>query len=162
VTKTIQVCYGHRLLNYAGKCRHLHGHNGKVEIELSSERLDRRGMVRDFEEIKRTLQRWIDTTLDHTMLLRKDDPLAATLRAHHERYVLLETNPTAEAIAQLIFLYATRHGFPVTTVRLWETDQSFATFSNVGGQSRRPQTQGQARRVSSRAQAPEGWQRGSE
>ena len=42
VTRTIHFCYGHRLLNYQGKCRYLHGHNGKVEIELSSKALDRR------------------------------------------------------------------------------------------------------------------------
>lgn len=131
VTKTIHFCYGHRLLNYAGKCRHLHGHNGKVEIELSGWRLDRRGMVRDFEEIKRTIQRWIDTTLDHAMLLRRDDPLVPTLRRRRERYVLLETNPTAEVIAQLIFDYAKRRRLPVTAVRLWETDHSFATYRPI-------------------------------
>ena len=30
VTKEIHFCYGHRLLNYDGKCRHLHGHNGRA------------------------------------------------------------------------------------------------------------------------------------
>ena len=128
VTKIIHFCYGHRLLNYRGKCRYLHGHNGTVEIELSSERLDRRGMVRDFEEIKRTIQRWIDTTLDHTMLLRKDDPMVRILRARRERFHLMDTNPTAEAIAKLIFDYGVRCRFPVTAVRLWETANSFATY----------------------------------
>ena len=55
VTRIIHFCYGHRLREYDGKCRYLHGHNGKVEIELSSDRLDPRGMVKDFEEIKRTV-----------------------------------------------------------------------------------------------------------
>jgi 6-pyruvoyltetrahydropterin/6-carboxytetrahydropterin synthase len=128
VTKVIHFCYGHRLLNYQGKCRYLHGHNGKVEIELSSRTLDHRGMVRDFEEIKRTLQRWIDDTLDHTMLLRKDDPVAKLLRVKRERLLLLPTNPTADSIAKLIFDYAKRCRFPVTAVRLWETHHSFATY----------------------------------
>ena len=128
VTKVIRFCYGHRLLDYRGKCRYLHGHNGKVEIELGSLVLDRRGMVRDFEEIKRTVQRWIDTTLDHTMLLRRDDPLAPILRRRRERCVLLDTNPTAEAIAKLIFDYCVRLRFPVTAVRLWETEHSVATY----------------------------------
>lgn len=128
VTKVIHFCYGHRLLNYTGKCRHLHGHNGKVEIELTSERLDRRGMVRDFEEIKQTIQRWIDTTLDHTMLLRKDDPVLKPLKVTNERYYLMKTNPTAEAIAKLIFDHARNAGFPVTCVRLWETAHSFAVY----------------------------------
>ena len=128
VTKIIHFCYGHRLLNYRGRCRYLHGHNGKVEIELTSEVLDRRGMVRDFEDIKKTIQRWIDTTLDHTMLLRRDDSIVKSLRARRERYLLMDTNPTAEAIAKLIFEYSVRCRFPVTAVRLWETDHSYATY----------------------------------
>ncbi len=131
VTKVIHFCYGHRLLNYDGKCRHLHGHNGKVEIELTSKRLDERGMVRDFDEIKQTIQRWIDTTLDHTMLLCKKDPIVKLLHARRERYVLMDTNPTAEAIGKLIFDYARKCRFPGRPVRLWETSHSFATYSGA-------------------------------
>ena len=66
VTREIHFCYGHRLLNYSGKCRHLHGHNGKVEIELFSEKLNDLGMVRDFEEIKSIVQVWIDENNNST------------------------------------------------------------------------------------------------
>ncbi len=130
VTKLVTFCYGHRLLNYSGKCRYLHGHNGRLEIELSSERLDPRGMVRDFEEIKRTIQQWIDMTLDHAMLLRKDDPLVGVLRKQKQRLFLMGDNPTAETIARIIFTHIQNLGFPVTSVRLWETDSSFATYRN--------------------------------
>ena len=34
VSREINFCYGHRLLNYPGKCCHLHGHNGKLTITL--------------------------------------------------------------------------------------------------------------------------------
>ena len=33
VTKRIEFCYGHRLMNYDGVCRHPHGHNAVVEID---------------------------------------------------------------------------------------------------------------------------------
>lgn len=131
VTRIIHFCYGHRLLNYEGKCRDLHGHNGKVEIELSAEQLDARGMVRDFNEIKQSLQDWIDHTLDHKMLLRKDDPVLPTLQQMQEAVVVLDANPTAEAIAKLIFDHATRLGFPVTAVRLWETPHSSAAYRGL-------------------------------
>ena len=130
VTKLIHFCYGHRLRSYEGKCKHLHGHNAQVEIELTSSRLDKKGMVRDFEDIKKTIQRWIDDTLDHTMLLRKDDPLSKILAAHGERHYLMNQNPTAEAIAKLIFDYAKKARFPVSSVKVWETPQSFATYSS--------------------------------
>ena len=131
VTKTIQFCYGHRLLNYTGRCRYLHGHNGKVEIELSSAKLDQRGMVRDFDEIKRAIQGWIDANLDHKMILRKDDPALPSLRKLKEPLFVMENNPTAENLAKLIYEEAKRRGFPVTSVRLWETDQSFATYHHA-------------------------------
>ena len=128
ITKTIEFCYGHRLLNYEGKCRHLHGHNGRVEIELSSRVLDRRGMVRDFDEIKQVVQTWIDRELDHKMLLSRRDPALPLLRRLGEPVFVLEGNPTAEAIAHLIFDYTASQGFPVTGVRLWETSRSVAAY----------------------------------
>ena len=128
VTKVIQFCYGHRLLKYEGKCRYLHGHNGRAEIELRSERLDHRGMVRDFGEIKQVIQAWIDRELDHKMLLHREDPALPLLRRLGEPVFVMDINPTAEAIARLIFDYTASQGFPVTEVRLWETDRSVATY----------------------------------
>ena len=69
VTREIDFCYGHRLLNYAGKCRYLHGHNACAVIVIESEKLDERGMVLDFGEIKQVVSRWIDENLDHRMIL---------------------------------------------------------------------------------------------
>ncbi len=128
VTKLIHFCYGHRLLNYRGKCRYLHGHNGKIEIELSATRLDGRGMVRDFTEIKQAMQGWIDENLDHKMILCTEDPVLPVLRRLGEPLFVIKDNPTAEVIAKLIYDVAKRLGFPVTMVRLWETEHSFATY----------------------------------
>jgi len=130
VTREIHFCYGHRLLNYDGKCRHLHGHNGKAVIVIEGDRLDERGMVMDFSDVKRTVGGWIDATLDHTMLLHKDDPVLADLRRRGERVHVLDVNPTAENIARLIYDYAVGQGLPVVEVRLWETESSYATYSN--------------------------------
>ena len=128
VTKEIHFCYGHRLLNYEGKCRNLHGHNGKAVVTLEAPTLDRLGMVVDFTEIKRVLGRWIDEHLDHKMLLHRDDPVIADLRRHNEPLVLLDVNPTAENIAKLICDHALENGLPVVELTLWETENSFATY----------------------------------
>ena len=128
VTKVIQFCYGHRLLNYEGKCRYLHGHNARVEIELSAPKLDERGMVMDFVEVKQRLQGWIDSTLDHKMILNRADPILPRLTAAKEPLVPFEGNPTAEALAKFIYDYAKTEGFPITEVRFWETPTSFATY----------------------------------
>lgn len=132
VTKEIHFCYGHRLLNYDGACRHLHGHNGKIEVELESQKLDHRGMVVDFGDISRVIKKWVDDTLDHTMILAKGDPLIGVLKERGERFYTMDQNPTAEAIARLIYEYAVSQKFPVTKVTLWETASSFAAYRGNG------------------------------
>jgi 6-pyruvoyltetrahydropterin/6-carboxytetrahydropterin synthase len=86
------------------------------------------GMVVDFTDIKRAVQGWIDGNLDHRMLLRKDDPLAMWLQEAGEPCFIMDHNPTAETIAQLIFEYAAAQGFPIVEVRLWETPDAYATY----------------------------------
>ncbi len=129
VTKRIEFCYGHRLMDYDGVCRHPHGHNAIVEIDVRAERLDGRNMVADFTDIKRIVKGWIDSELDHKMILRRDDPLAEALRQLGEPMYLLESNPTVERIAQLIFDMSRERGLPVSRVTVWETPTSWATYT---------------------------------
>ena len=128
VTREILFCYGHRLLNYEGKCRHLHGHNGRAVITLEGPRLDDRGMLVDFGDIKREVQRWIDENLDHNMLLCRDDPILPVLQARGERVYVMDVNPTAENIARLIYERARETGLPVVEVALWETPNCHASY----------------------------------
>jgi 6-pyruvoyltetrahydropterin/6-carboxytetrahydropterin synthase len=128
VTRELRFCYGHRLLNYDGKCRHLHGHNGRAVITLEAEQLDPLGMVVDFSAIKRIVSGWIDAHLDHRMILHKDDPVLPFFKQQGEPFFLLDVNPTAENIAKVIFDFARGQGFPVVEVKLWETDDSFAVY----------------------------------
>lgn len=128
VTREMEFCYGHRLLNYAGKCRHLHGHNGRAVITLEGPELDARGMLVDFSDIKARVQLWIDENLDHNMLLCRDDPLLPLFRERGERVFVMDANPTAENIARLIFEHAREMGLPVVEVVLWETDNCCSTY----------------------------------
>lgn len=128
IVKRLQFCYGHRLLQYEGKCAHPHGHNALVEVEISSDRLDSIGMVCDFGEIKRRLLSFIETELDHRMVLRSDDPLVRALENVGERPYLMDDNPTAENLARLLFQKARELDLPVTAVRFWETDSSCAEY----------------------------------
>jgi 6-pyruvoyltetrahydropterin/6-carboxytetrahydropterin synthase len=128
VTREIHFCYGHRLLNYDGKCRHLHGHNGRAVIVLEAPALDALGMVVDFSRIKRVVSTWINDALDHRMLLHQDDPLLPLLRQQGEPVFVMDVNPTAENIARVIFDYTRSQGFPVVEVHLWETEDSYATY----------------------------------
>jgi len=128
VSREIDFCYGHRLLNYDGKCKHLHGHNGRAIITIESATLDERGMVLDFSDIKNVVSTWIDEKLDHRMLLHKTDPVVPLLQKMGEPLFLMDENPTAENIARLIFDFTASRGFPIVECQLWETPRCFATY----------------------------------
>lgn len=128
VTKKIEFCYGHRLLDYDGICKHPHGHNATAEIEVQTGALDNRNMVCDFSDIKRIVKGWIDRELDHKMILRRDDPLVASLQALGEPVYVIDSNPTAERIARLIFDVSREHQLSVSRVTVWETPTSWATY----------------------------------
>lgn len=129
VTEIVDFCYGHRLLRYQGKCAHLHGHNGRAEIILQAPSLNDQSMVADFSEIARVVRGFIEQNLDHRMLLHRNDPLAAILKQHDEPVFLMDADPTAEAIARLIYDEAASRGLGVVEVRLWETDTSIASYA---------------------------------
>lgn len=129
VTKRIDFCYGHRLLDYDGICKHPHGHNAIVEVDVRTDSLDSRNMVVDFSDIKRIVKGWIDRELDHKMILRHDDPLVKPLQALGEPIYIVDSNPTVEHIAKLIFDHAREAGVPVVTVRVWETPTSVAAYT---------------------------------
>jgi 6-pyruvoyltetrahydropterin/6-carboxytetrahydropterin synthase len=129
VTKKIDFCYGHRLLDYDGICKHPHGHNAIAEIEVRTDTLDARNMVCDFSDIKRVVKGWIDRELDHQMILRHDDPLVAALQAMGEPIYLLDSNPTVERIAKEIYDKSRELGLDVVAVRVYETPSSYASYS---------------------------------
>lgn len=83
IDKTFEFCYGHRVwsqeLNgeYADDlkcaCRHLHGHEAKVQVYLESEALTR-GMVTDFRHLE-WLKKWLNKHVDHRFIIDRADPL---------------------------------------------------------------------------------------
>lgn len=128
VIKQIEFCYGHRLINYNGKCAHLHGHNGLVEIVLATKQLDARGMVVDFVDVKKIVNDFLNRELDHKMILNASDPFVKILQDNQEPMFLMQENPTAENIAKVIYQYAKGQGLPILEVRLWETGSSYAVY----------------------------------
>lgn len=85
-------------------------------------------MVVDFGDINAVVKTWIDRELDHKMLLYWGDPILQVLQELKEPCFVMEENPTAENIAKLIYDYAVSQGMQVSSVKLWETATSFATY----------------------------------
>ena len=139
-SKMLSFCYGHRLIEYDGPCRHLHGHNVTAEIIVTVDDLDPQGMSVDFRKIKSTLLPWINQHLDHRLLLQNTDPLLPMLQHHGEPVFVMDCPPTAENIAQLLFEKSLTAGLPITQVKLWESDTSWASFGRDMSLSTNPPT----------------------
>jgi 6-pyruvoyltetrahydropterin/6-carboxytetrahydropterin synthase len=129
VTESLEFCYGHRLLRYKGKCAHLHGHNGRLEVTVEARDLDSQSMVTDFSAIEKVVRSFVEQNLDHKLLLSKDDPLVEVLRAQKEPLYVMDDDPTAEAIARHVFERVRSAGLPVSEVRLFETPTSVASYT---------------------------------
>jgi len=98
----------------------------QVNEELEDRLADAEGRRGD---LKDDVKGWIDENMDHAMLVRHDDPLIEYLEDTGEPYYVMDENPTAEAIAREIYEYAESQGHPVTSVKLWETGSSYATYA---------------------------------
>ena len=130
IKKVFSIAYGHRLLNHKGKCRNLHGHNGVVEVTLKAARLNRDNMVMDFTGLGGIVKAWLDSNLDHKVILSKNDPLLKVLKKEGQSCFVTPQNPTAEILAELIFKALNSSGLKVEEVVFWETPTSMASYSN--------------------------------
>ena len=128
ITKEVYFCYGHRLMNHKGKCKHLHGHSVKASISLKQDELDDQGMVCDFSEVKEVVEAYINKNLDHNFLVHKDDPIIPLLKQQKERFMAIEDHPTAEVLSKMIFQHLKQQGLNVDQVVLWETASANASY----------------------------------
>lgn len=105
----------HRLPNYNGPCERLHGHQWKLEIEVSGEVSQDTGMVLDFVHLKKVVNMAIIDKLDHQYI--------------NDIY----QNPTAENmvisfVEQMKELVGAGYGLTLERIRLYETPTSFAEW----------------------------------
>ncbi len=109
---------GHALRGYKGKCENVHGHNYKVRVVLTGEKLDQVGLVYDFGELKKRIAEVV-RSLDHRFL--NDLP------------PFTELNPSAENIARYFYdelngRLASANGARLREVTVFETDTTAATY----------------------------------
>ena len=130
ISKSFSFCYGHRLLNDKGRCRHLHGHTAKALFVLGNDKLDKHGMVFHFDRLKETIGKWLEENFDHTLLLSEEDPMVKLLEKIGERIHTFPFNPTAENIARTLFEKAMSFGLPVIKVEVWESESAKASYEN--------------------------------
>ncbi|MDD4966196.1 6-carboxytetrahydropterin synthase QueD [Halothiobacillus sp.] len=117
LTVTADFAAAHQLHGYEGNCARLHGHNWKIIVEVTGQKLDDVGMVIDFKAMKKAA-REAAKTLDH-QFLNQIEPFD-------------RINPTAEHIAVWFFVELSRMlNQPyarVSAITVWENDYSAVTY----------------------------------
>ena len=103
----------HNLRNYRGKCENLHGHNWNIEAIFAYKELSRAGMAVDFKEAKSLLDALLEK-FDHSYL--------------NETGVFKRLNPTSENMAKLIYDGLKKNNRYITSVSVWENENSCATY----------------------------------
>ena len=107
----------HRLSDYPGDCKRLHGHNWRVVVMVRARELDELGMVCDFRLVKQQALELIGE-FDHTLL--------------NDHAAFAEEDPSSERMARYFFerlrpdLDAGNHW--LHAVEVWETDNSAARY----------------------------------
>ncbi|HXU33758.1 MAG TPA: 6-carboxytetrahydropterin synthase QueD [Thermoanaerobaculia bacterium] len=128
IFKDFPFSAAHAIRGHTRGCQNLHGHNYRVRVHLTAERLDGLGMVLDFADLKAIMAEVIGP-FDHRVL--------------NEIPPFDVRNTTAELIAQYVCEEVSRRlaagaggegrGVRVAQVDVWETDTSCAIFTPESG-----------------------------
>ena len=117
VTITKSFSAAHMLKEIGGKCEELHGHNFRVEVSVSSKKLNDEGILIDF----RVLKGWtaeILEDLDHKYL--------------NDLHQFKGVNPSSEIVAKHIFNRLSGRVKPlkikVDEVVVWESDNARVAY----------------------------------
>jgi 6-pyruvoyltetrahydropterin/6-carboxytetrahydropterin synthase len=107
----------HCLINYQGDCENLHGHNWKVEVNVTARDLDEAGLGIDFKVLKRETNSLLKT-LDHKYL--------------NELPPFLAASPSSENLARYIYGELSRQlntdNVKVIMITVWESDFASASY----------------------------------
>ena len=105
-----RICASHALPHSNGPCRRLHGHNYRIQVTVAGLPDPKDGMIRDFDEVKRTTWDQVLCKLDH---------------AHLNELV---ENPTAENLVLWIWERLAPILPGLRELKMWETDEYCVTY----------------------------------
>ena len=89
---TFDLQYAHRFYEFKGEAQYLHGHTGKLTIEVEDSVNPGVNMVFPCNEIKKTA--WnILQNFDHALILREDDPLIPAILGVYEVQGIKDGHP---------------------------------------------------------------------
>ena len=120
ISKEFDFCYGHRVHNQqlidgfaedtCLACRHLHGHQGKVKLTLTAEKL-KSGMVSDFKHTG-VYRRFIDDHLDHKFIMDINDPAFGLMFPQLNKSDLIPIAPNFTSNKKMITINSAKYLTP--------------------------------------------------
>ena len=107
----------HQLTMVGSKCENMHGHNWRIEVYVTGDKLDSGGVLVDFGEIKAHLAELMEK-LDHKYL--------------NELEYFSDGNPSSENIAKFVATELQNRidnsSARISKVAAWESDDACATY----------------------------------
>lgn len=139
ITKQFTFETGHALYGYDGKCKNVHGHSYKLSVTVIGKPIGdsthvKFGMVIDFGDLKKIVNREIVNVFDHATVFNKNTPhveLAKVLSDRGHNVLLVDYQPTSEMMV-IDFASKIMALLPDTitlhSLRLSETATSYAEW----------------------------------
>nr|WP_314741102.1 6-carboxytetrahydropterin synthase QueD [uncultured Haemophilus sp.] len=136
IAKEFSFDMAHMLDGHDGKCKNLHGHTYKLQVEVAGDLVvegAKRGMVMDYADLKAVVKQHILDPMDHAFIYdlnsQKESKVANLLIDLDSKVYGIPTRTTAEEMAKYMFDKLANAGLPVTLIRLWETPTSYCEYS---------------------------------
>lgn len=137
ITKIFRFETAHAIHHYPGSCANIHGHSYELHVTVqatqpSDDFLKGLGILIDFKDLKALVQHYAISALDHRLIVSQAYLAEVNKNFSESELVVLEVEPTAENL--LIFLrnQIRAHlpeGIQLTSLKLWETRDSYAEWS---------------------------------
>lgn len=113
-----QFAAAHQIRGIEGGCERLHGHNWKVEVFVSGDKLDENGLLIDFREMKDKTEALMEE-LDHQFL--------------NELEPFTTLNPSSENISRYVYEVLSRQLntdiIRISKITVWESDSACASYT---------------------------------
>ncbi|MBA3900578.1 MAG: 6-carboxytetrahydropterin synthase [Bacteroidetes bacterium] len=137
ITKQFTFEAAHALYGHDGACRNIHGHSYKLEVTLIGTPINqpghpKHGMVMDFSDLKKIVNKEILTPFDHALIIDANSPYAKhDFTAISQKLNLVPYQPTCENML-IDFSEKIKSNLPpevkLHSLKLHETGTSFAEW----------------------------------
>lgn len=144
IRRWVETDTGHRVPNHKSKCRNMHGHRYRWEVELEGEIVSEsgssdEGMLMDFSDVSEILMKHIHDVVDHAFIVYVGDEEALNALSKMydgHRTVIVPFIPTAENLAKWAFEQVEKHissaygnALQLHSFHVRETPKSWATWT---------------------------------